>query len=73
MQDLMKSSEAHMICTPTKIIVHHLPEDNGGTERFVDYKKKTIIDAGEIEGFVFGGYDSRLWMLKKYINEQPLN
>lgn len=40
--------------------------------RYLDYASKTVIDAEEIEGFMFGGYDSRFWLLKKFINEMPL-
>ena len=61
-----------MICSENSIIVHHLPDWGDRGQRFIDYKSKTIIDAAEIEAFIFGGYDSRFWLLKKFINEHPL-
>ena len=35
---------------------------------FKDIKSKATCSLSDIQGFVFGGFNSRFWMLRKHIN-----
>ena len=35
---------------------------------FIDIKSKSSCKLSEIQGFVYGGFNSRFWMLRKHIN-----
>jgi len=35
-------------------------------------KKKTKVKIDEIKGFIYGGFCTRFWMLRKHINSMKL-
>ena len=46
-------------------------EDNDGIDEEFDYKKvksHASCNLDEIKGFLYGGFSSRFWMLRKHIN-----